>query len=175
MIYACKFLYRKSLEVRPKCRSCIKSLRYSLILQIPLPDGWKYYIHPKGWVYYYNASQRLVTDYRMEYRLGQQEFEHALKETEAFGYPAHQLPQYCEIWIDFKLQDGRSVPEKLFVDHAKRRLTPNAPPHRRRYSTVPEPQRSPDTEEGTWADDEIDVWQRALLLLFALYSFSRLC
>lgn len=131
-------------------------------LEIPLPDGWKYYIHPKGWVYYYNATRRLVTDYRMEYRLGQQEFEHALKETEAFGYLPHQLPTHCEIWIDFKLQDGRSVPEKLFVDHAKRRITLNAPPHRRRYSTVPDPERLPDTDEGTWADDEIDVWQQLL-------------
>ncbi|KLO16291.1 hypothetical protein SCHPADRAFT_919983 [Schizopora paradoxa] len=129
---------------------------------IPLPDGWKYYIHPKGWVYYYNSSQRLVTDYRMEYRPGQQEFDHALRETEAIGYPPHQLPPSCEIWIDFKLQDGRSVPEKMFVDHSKRRLTPNAPPHRRRYSAVAEPPRSPDVEEGTWADDEIDVWQQLL-------------
>lgn len=100
-------------------------------------------------MYYFNPTTRLVTDYRMEYYLGQQEFEQALKQVE--GYPVERLPPNCEIWVDYKLENGRQTPEKLFVDHAKRRLTPRAPP--RRHGSIV-------NDDSTWQDEEIDVWQR---------------
>jgi len=90
----------------------------------------------------------------MEYRLGQQEFEQALKQVE--GYPVERLPPNCEIWVDYKLENGMQIAEKLFVDHTKRRLTPKAPPRRH---------GNPVDAESTWQDEEIDVWQRMMSLL----------
>ncbi len=96
----------------------------------------------------------------MEYRLGQQEFNQALKQVE--GYPVERLPPNCEIWVDYKLENGRQIPEKLFVDHTKRRLTPKAPPRRHGSFVGDVP-----VGEATWQDEEIDVWQRmSSLLLF---------
>ncbi|KAH8117650.1 hypothetical protein DFH11DRAFT_1037984 [Phellopilus nigrolimitatus] len=115
--------------------------------QISLPTGWKSYIHPKGWVYYFHPDYRLVTDYRIEYHLGLQEFEAALREVD--GFPVNRLPKHCELWVDYRLESGRNVAEKLFVDHEKRRLTPKAPVHR----------AGSITDDGLWQDENINVRQ----------------
>lgn len=102
-------------------------------------------------MYYYHPDLRLVTDYRIEYRLGFQEFEAALREVE--GFPIEHLPTRCELWIDYMMSAGRTVAEKLFVDHERRRLTPKAPKRRQNLS----PQEEYDQ---LWQDDDIDVKQR---------------
>ena len=89
-----------------------------------------------------------MTDYKLEYRLGHQEFEAAMREVS--GYPVAYLKGRYELWIDYRLEQGRQVAEKLFVDHERRRLTPRAPVH------VP----GTLTDDGVWQDADIDVIQR---------------
>lgn len=99
---------------------------------------------------------RVVTDYRIEFRLGYQEFEAALREVE--GFPVERLPERCELWVDHTMVAGRNVPEKLFVDHERRRLTPKAPKHIQNRDCSAE---KDDDFCDFWQDDDIDVRQRA--------------
>ncbi|KAI5119536.1 hypothetical protein M0805_002558 [Coniferiporia weirii] len=115
-----------------------------------LPTGWNSYIHPKGWVYYFHPDYRLVTDYKIEYPLGLQEFEAALREVD--GFPVNRLPKECELWVDYRLESGHNVAEKLFVDHRNRRLTPKAPIHR----------AGSLTDDGSWQDVTISARQQLL-------------
>lgn len=99
-------------------------------------------------MYYYHTEARFVTDYKLEFSLGQQEFESALKEVD--GFPIHHLPERCELWVDYRLESGRNIAEKLFVDHERRRLTPRAPIHK----------EGSLTDDGSWQDEEIPVRER---------------
>ena len=89
-----------------------------------------------------------MTDYKIEYPLGFQEFEHALREVK--GFPVERLPSTCELWVDYRLENGRNIAEKLFIDHKRRRLTPQAP--RQRSGSL--------YDDGTWKDEDIDVRER---------------
>lgn len=77
-----------------------------------------------------------MTDYKIEYQLGLQEFEAALREVK--GFPVDRLPKSCELWVDYSLESGQNKAEKLFVDHEKRRVT------------------------RSWQDEEVNVRQRKL-------------
>lgn len=61
----------------------------------------------------------------MEHRLGQHDFEIAMAEVD--GYLIDRLPPHCVMWIDYRLEAGTHVAEKMFVDHEKRRLLHRAP------------------------------------------------
>ena len=89
-----------------------------------------------------------MTDYKIEYPLGFQEFEHALREVK--GFPVERLPSTCELWVDYRLENGRNIAEKLFIDHKRRRLTPQAP--RQRSGSL--------YDDGTWKDEDIDIRER---------------
>ena len=89
-----------------------------------------------------------MTDFKLEFPLGLQEFEQAMREVK--GFPVERLPQSCELWVDYRLEAGRNIAEKLFVDHSKRRLTPQAPKHR----------SGSLCDDGTWQDSDIDVRER---------------
>ncbi|EJD06145.1 uncharacterized protein FOMMEDRAFT_139393 [Fomitiporia mediterranea MF3/22] len=115
-----------------------------------LPPGWTSYIHPKGWVYYFNADHRIVTDFKIEYQLGLQEFQAALREVQ--GFPVELLPESCELWIDCKLESGVNQAEKLFIDHEKRRLSQKVPVHR----------PGSETDDWSWQDEELDVRQQLI-------------
>lgn len=104
-------------------------------------------------MYYFHPVARFVTDYKIEYSLGLQEFETALREVD--GFPVHHLPEDCELWVDYRLEGGKNVAEKLFVDHERRRLTPKAPVHK----------KGSLTGDGTWQDEKIPVQEREFKLL----------
>ena len=78
----------------------------------------------------------------MDNLLGQHEFQQAVDDVE--GYPVQKLPLHCEMWIDYRLEAGKQVAEKHFVDHEKRRLTPRVPLHRGALR-----------DDGTWQDEEL--------------------
>ena len=89
-----------------------------------------------------------MTDYKIEYPLGYQEFQAAMRDVRKF--PVERLPKSCEFWIDYRLEEGRHTAEKIFIDHARRRLTPDAP--RYRSGSL--------NDDGTWRDEDIDVRER---------------
>jgi hypothetical protein len=69
------------------------------LAQINLPPDWTSYIHPSGWKYYYNPTLRLVTDFTLDVKVGQEEFDRAiqLEIEQARGVGA---PVGWEKWID---------------------------------------------------------------------------
>lgn len=89
-----------------------------------------------------------MTDYKIEYQLGLQEFEAALREVK--GFPVDRLPKSCELWVDYRLESGQNKAEKLFVDHDRRRVTPKEPVHR----------AGSLMDDGSWQDEEVTVRQR---------------
>jgi hypothetical protein len=74
------------------------------------------HIHPKGWLYYTNRSRKLVTDFKIETREGQDQLRVALEEDEVIE--ADQLPAHCELWVN----EGANLnkPERMYVDHQER-------------------------------------------------------
>ena len=66
------------------------------------------------------------------------------------GFPVDHLPERCELWVDCRMEAGRNVAEKLFVDHEKRRLTLKEPVHK----------RGSLLDNGTWQDEDVDPRQR---------------
>lgn len=89
-----------------------------------------------------------MTDYKIEYQLGLQEFEAALREVK--GFPVDRLPKNCELWVDYRLESGQNRAEKLFVDHERRRLTQREPVHC----------ADSLTDDGSWQDEEVNIRQR---------------
>jgi hypothetical protein len=81
------------------------------------------HIHPKGWLYYTNRSRKLVTDYKIETREGQDQLREALGEDEVLE--ADQLPAHCELWVNEGL--NLEKPERLYVDHQERMVTVTPP------------------------------------------------
>lgn len=69
---------------------------------------------------------------------------------EVKGFPVERLPKTCELWVDYRLEAGRNIAEKLFVDHSRRRLTSQAP--KQRSGSL--------LDDGTWQDEGIDVRER---------------
>ncbi|KAF8507710.1 hypothetical protein JB92DRAFT_3121623 [Gautieria morchelliformis] len=88
-------------------------------LLVPLPDDWVAHVHPKGWLYYTNRSRKLVIDYKIETREGQDQLREALGEYEVLE--ADQLPSRCELWVFEGL--NLEKPERLYVDHQERMVT----------------------------------------------------
>ncbi|KAF8507709.1 hypothetical protein JB92DRAFT_2793292, partial [Gautieria morchelliformis] len=92
-------------------------------LLVPLPDDWVAHVHPKGWLYYTNRSRKLVTDYKIETREGQDQLREALGEYEVLE--GDQLPAGCELWVNEGL--NLEKPERLYVDHQERMVTVTPP------------------------------------------------
>lgn len=69
-----------------------------------VPDGWSLCIHPRGWIYFYNASLKIVTDQDVR----DPEIYNATKYQSTL-YPMSELADHMEVQMQVQPDVGQTI------------------------------------------------------------------